>query len=90
MKKPRLVLNTDDSKSMNSELHVTVTKSLDRVELLHIKQWGSDEVIQVFPSQIDSLVKFLQEAEIWIKSGYKEKLKPESYNEFKAIKKADS
>ena len=90
MKKPRLVLNTDDDKSMNSELHITISKSLKRIDLLHIKQWGSDELIQVFPCQIDHLVKFLQEAKVWIESGYKEKLKPESYDEFKAIKKSQS
>lgn len=81
MKKPRLVLNTDDDMSMNSELHITVHKALNRIDLIHKKQYGGEELIQIFPGQIDSLVKFLQQSKIWIESGYKDKLAPESFKD---------
>ena len=82
MKNPRLILETDDDKSMTSELHVTVNK-IDRIFFTHIKQGGGEELIQVYPCQVEPLIKFLQESKDWIESGYKEKMKPESFSELK-------
>jgi len=83
MRNPRLTLSTDDNMSMTSELYVTISKTLSRIDLTHIKQNGGEELIQIFPSQVKHLVKFLKEAEIWIKSGYKKELTPTSFNELK-------
>ena len=83
MKNPRLILGTDDDKSMSSELHVTISKTLNRIDFTHIKQWGGEELFQVFPCQVEPLIKFLQQSKDWIDSGYKEKMKPESFNELK-------
>lgn len=82
MKNPICKINTDDDMSMNSQMDISVDKSLNRIDIEHFRQGGSREVIQVFPNQIDAIIKFLRESKSWIDSGYKEKLKPESYNEF--------
>ena len=81
MKSPKLRLLTDDDMSMNSTLDVFVNKTLNRIELKHERQNGSVEEIQLFPSQVEHLVKFLLESKAWIYSGYKEKMKPESFEE---------
>lgn len=86
MKQPICKINTDDDMSMNSQMDVTIDKSLNRVNIEHFRQGGSREVIQIFPNQLDALIKFLQESRAWIRCGYKEKLKPKSYNEFEGRK----
>ena len=80
MHKPRLVLETDDNKSMCSELHIVPTKN-DRIDFTHVTQGGKEELIQIFPNQVEKLVKFLEQSKIWIESGYREELKPESSSE---------
>lgn len=81
IKKPILSLNSDDELSMNSELHVTIYKPLKRIEFKHIRQGGSGELIQIFPNQIEPLIKFLKESKDWIDSGFKDKLTPNSYSD---------
>jgi hypothetical protein len=81
MRKPRLKLLSDDDMSMNSLLEVKVCNVLNRIQINHLRQGGSEEIIYLFPEQVDKLVKFLNECNEWILSGYKEELRPTSYSE---------
>ena len=76
MKKPRLIIETDDEISMQSQLHITINKQLNRIDLVHQRQNGHVEDIQLYPCDVDKLCEFLQKSKTWIESGYKEKLKP--------------
>jgi hypothetical protein len=80
-KKPRLSINTDDSHSTNSELHVTVNKPLKRVIFRHHAQYGDNGEFQVFPHQIEPMINFLEQSKKWIESSFNEELRPESYKD---------
>jgi len=81
MRKPRLRLLTDDDMSMTSLLEVKVCKVLNRIQIGHLRQGGREEIIYVFPEQVDELIKFLTESKEWILSGYQEGLEPTTYLE---------
>jgi hypothetical protein len=72
-------IETDDFMSMQSTLRVEVVKDLSIVEFNHIKQNGVTEGFRVFPSDLEKLAKQLLAYNDWIKSGYKEKAKPEKH-----------
>lgn len=76
MNEPTLIINTDDALSMNSDLEVTVMRSLNRIRMRHIRQNGDVEIIQLYPSQINDLCNFLLASKRWIEGGYNEKQKP--------------
>lgn len=78
---PKLRLATDDNMSATSCLQVTVCEILDVVEIEHTTQNGRVEHIHLFTGQIDKFIEFLQKSKIWIESGYKPELKPDSYEE---------
>jgi hypothetical protein len=85
---PLLVLETDDSMSMTSLFSVKVYRPLKIIELEHTRQnYGGTERITLYPDQIDVLCAFLQQSKAWIDSGYKEELKPLSFNEIEDRKK---
>jgi hypothetical protein len=79
--KPNLKLSTDDTMSMNSCLEASVIKLLNCIRIEHKRQGGSIEDIHLFPGQVDTLVRFLQQSKAWIESGYKPELMPDSYAE---------
>jgi hypothetical protein len=78
---PKLRLATDDTMSASSCLQVSVCKILEVIEIEHTRQHGSVEHIHLFTEQVDKLVEFLQKSKVWIESGYKPELKPESFEE---------
>ena len=78
---PKLRLATDDNMSATSCLQVSVCKTLNLIEIEHIKQHDGREHIHLFTEQVDKLVEFLQKSKAWIESGYKDELKPDSFEE---------
>ena len=56
-----ITISTDDNMSMTSQTKFSVN-ILNRIEINHIKQHGTDDTIQIFPGDIDKVIDFLQSA----------------------------
>lgn len=82
MKKPIFQIKTDDDMSMQSVFSLKINKTLNRVIATHITPSGGFDRFQIYSSNLEDLIIFLQQSKKWIDSGYKEEFKPESFNEF--------
>lgn len=76
-----ILLSTDDDRAMGSLLVGKVDKLCDSVELEHHTQHSGSTRFFLNPSSIPDFVKFLQQCETYIASGYKESLKPQEVDE---------
>jgi len=62
METPVIKITTDDDMSMQSELEGTICDTLKLVEFRYTTQRGIDELIRIYPCDIDELIEFLENA----------------------------
>jgi len=66
MEKPTIKIQTDDDMSMQSELEGEICDLLKTVDFRYTTQRGVDEIIRVYPCDIDELVEFLKNAKTFL------------------------